>query len=114
MPDLYELLFIMQLIVVISIVFYELYNLMRVSKAYTIMTDFLLFIGFFIPFIIGFMIVMLDTSEYLYHLIFRIEIIFLLLNVLFFVSSLMLKMSYLVKSNKRRRGAYNSFHERGF
>lgn len=112
MPELYNMLFVMQFIIVIGIILFELYNLMRVSRAYSLMTDFMLFIGFFLAFVVGLLITMLNTTEYLFHLLFRLEVLFLLLNVLFFISSLMLKMSYLVKDGKKNRQAYNSFRER--
>lgn len=110
--NIYEVFFILQFLIVIGIVLLELYNVMRVSTLYTLRIDFLLFIVFFISYLMGFIITMLNPTEYIYFLLLRVENIFIILNVLFFISSLLLKLSYLVKDANKGVKPYNSMKER--
>jgi len=104
--NLYEWLFIVQLLALIVISILKLYNLMNSGEWYDFKISILLFIGFFLFWAIGFVVLNLDhNSGLIYAVIFRIENFLLLLNVLFFITEII----FLVRDSlKKSIKAYKS------
>lgn len=84
MTNFLDMLFILQLIAVLGISFYKLYNIMHKATKYDITISILLFIGFFIAWGFGLINIMFNYGSVIYIQIFLLETWFILLNVIFF------------------------------
>lgn len=112
MADLYSMVFMLQFIVAIGIVGVEFYNLMRVGTFYGIRTIFLLFVGFFVCYVVGFVVMILGFDEMLYVQLFNLERFFVLLHMLFFICSILIKLGVKAMEAMNSGKAYNSLQMR--
>jgi len=92
--NIYELLFIFHLFILFGILLAKIYNLMSLCKTYNIKIAFLLFISYFIAWIGGFVIMMLNPEILIYNVLFRIGTWSITLNTLF----LMIEIFFFLKS----------------
>ena len=106
--NIYDTMFIIQFLVVISITLLKVWNLMSYktdkklnekdsNDDYTLFYDirvaFILFIAFFITWGSGLMILILDHNNLLISTLFKFETLFVLLNVMFFIIELIIHFS---------------------
>lgn len=83
-----DLLFILYLIGILGIFLYKLYNIVSLGKIYDLKVAIILFIGYFLAWLIGFVVFMLDPERLIYMFMFKIGTWLILLNVLFFIVEL--------------------------
>jgi hypothetical protein len=88
MSNIYDLFFTVQFFIAIAILLYKLYNIMSECDIYDMRVSFILFIGYFLSYGIGAIVVMLHYSQFgevtlLYHILWTLEGWLVLVNVLF-------------------------------
>lgn len=113
MPTLIEVIFAIQFLVVISITFLKLYNVMSAGKFYDLKMSFLLFIGLVIFWGVGMVTVSIDATtitefdELLPSSLFQIESWLLSINLIFLFVEL-----FLAYGVRKPIDSYNALKER--
>lgn len=110
--NVYEALFIIQLLVVVGIFLYKLYNIFNAGQIYPISISWLLFIGFFIAYFVGFVVTMTepnilsgDTPTLVYSSVMNLETVLIVPNVIFLIIEYLFFLSVF---GKRPVKAYKS------
>jgi len=92
--NIYEVFFLMQFLIAVGLLLLKFYNLMRPADNYTIEKAIITFIGYFLAYGVGFVVLLANAGEeVLYSLLFRLETWFIGLIVLFFI----IEVIYLLK-----------------
>ena len=92
--NIYDFLFIVQFLVLISIILVKLYNIFSIGEFYDMRIGFLLFIGYFIAWFVGFSIFMFQPERLIYSMLFKFGNLFLVFNMLFlFIEILLMLMA---------------------
>ena len=86
--NFYEIMFILQFFGIIAIIGYRLWFVMSLGQTYDIRMTWLLFAGFFLPYIVGFIIFMTNPEILIYRMLFLLETWLVPLNVLFLLIEL--------------------------
>ena len=86
--NLSDVLFFVQFLAIIFILGFKLLNLFSLGKIYDLRLSFLLFIGFFISYFVGLMVLLTRSSILLYSALFKLETGFILFNVIFLLGEL--------------------------
>lgn len=73
MASLYDVLFLMQFIIVILILLFKLYNVMNLGSIYGIAGIILTTVGYLIAYIIGLVVLMLSPENILYGTLLNLE-----------------------------------------
>lgn len=115
MDSITNAFFLVQFLAVIGITLAKLYNIMSYGKFYMeepteetkphLRISFLLLICFFISYFIGFIVFMLDPTTLIYSILFRLEILLVILNVLFFLIEIFI---YVQKVSLGPKGSFKS------
>jgi hypothetical protein len=83
MAGLYDMMFFVQLALVVGITLLKLYNIMTIGKYYDLKMGFITYILFIIGWFTGLIVFMLNPETHLYRVLFMLESLFLILNTLF-------------------------------
>ncbi len=81
--NIYDFLMVLQLLFAIGIFITKFYNVMSSGQAYDMRWSFILFVGYFIAWGLGFTILMMRPEKLLFHVLFKFETWLIGLNVLF-------------------------------
>jgi len=87
--NFYEIMFILQFLGLLTILGYKLWFILSLGKTFDIRVSFFLFGGFFIPYILGFLIFMTNPEILIYQMLFNFETWLVGLNILFFAIEIM-------------------------
>lgn len=82
----YDTLFILQFLAVITLLGLKLYNLMSVGEFYDFKIAVLTFIGYFLAWGVGLIVIMVNPTEVIYFQLLKIETWFILLIVVSFIA----------------------------
>ena len=93
MISLYNIMFVLSFLTLLVIFFLEVYNIMDKAEFYSGKTSFLLFIGLVLAWGVGLFVFLLDASELLFMVLFRLETLLFLVGGLFFVLDLLFRLS---------------------
>lgn len=85
-----EIVFIVQFLVAIAIMFFQLYNVMSVGKIYDYRKSILLFCGSLLAYGVGLVIFLLDVETLLYGSMMFIQSVVVIISGFLFVSELFL------------------------
>ena len=85
---LYETIFLLQFLLALTILGVKLYNLFSKGKIYDLRVSLMLFIGYFIIYAIGFVVMVLNYSNLLILQLFQLEQWFISLNIVFLIAEL--------------------------
>lgn len=83
--NIYDFLFIVQLLVLIGIFLYKLYNILNIGKIYDYKYGVILFVSFLIAWFVGFAIFMFQPERLIYSILFRFGSFLLAINMLFMI-----------------------------
>ena len=95
--NFYEIMFVLQFLSIILILGYRLWFILSLGKTYDMRMTWLLFIAFFIPYIIGFVIWMTNPEILIYQMLFTFETWLVPFNVLFLFIELFFHISFQAK-----------------
>jgi hypothetical protein len=113
--NLYDIIFIIQFIIVIFITLFKVFNVMSYETTkklneqdtnddyplfYDIRVSWILFMLFFITWVLGLFVFMLDPTELIYMTLFKFETLFVLMNVILLLIELFLNLSGKYSKNK--------------
>lgn len=95
MSNIYDVLFVLQFFICVSLVLVKFYNVLKGGEWYSIEVSLILFVGFFINYALGFVVSLVNigalADEYnnlLYSTLFQFESWLIILFVLFFIIEL--------------------------
>lgn len=108
-----EVLFLLQFLAVIGILGVKLFNVFRKGEFVSLQLSILLFAGFFVAWLVGFVVMLLysGVGSLLYSVLMRLETWLIGLNVLFFVFELFFNLAGLPKVVGRRRNSLEAYKE---
>lgn len=101
MADVFGALFILQLLIVFGIFGLKLYNIMRMGALYDIYVGVVLFIGFFLAYFLGLVVVLTNPEEILYFTIWKFQTYLVLLNFLFLAIELFIYLGSVAKEGTK-------------
>lgn len=107
MAQLLDILLIIHFLVIIAIVFSNLYNILNVGKIFGFDVSVMLFTGMLIAWLLGLITFLMDVENTTYRMIFIIDNFFLMLNLVFFIIEIM----FLFMGKDKTRTNYNPREE---
>lgn len=93
MANIYEIIFVLQLLIFISVFLVKIYNLMCVAKFYDIQKAILFFILAMLAYGVGLVTTLLGHDEWLFSILLQLETWFIVLIVALFLGELFLYLS---------------------
>lgn len=83
--NIHDALFFMQFFIIIGILLYKMYNVMNLGQTYSMKAVWILFIGFFLAYALGMVILLLNPEKLIYVALFKLSTWFIVLNVGFLI-----------------------------
>lgn len=102
---IYDGMFIIAFLAMVIITFVKFYNALNVGKVYDIKIGFMLFAGYLIAWVTGFIVFAANPETLIYHMLFRLSSWLLGLNTLFILIELIINLR---DTAEKQIGAYNS------
>lgn len=91
-----DVLFIMGFLAMLGIIGTKLYNVLTLGQTYDWKIAVILFVGYFIFWLVDFIVFMIEPTKTIYMLLFNFSTWLIIMNVLFFIIELFLIMKTLV------------------